>query len=428
VLKSASTTSYPANAWSLERKKNNFDFLRFALAAVVIYSHSVALLGGFDFSLKHDIFRILTRGWASGGMLAVNAFFSISGFLIVHSWLHSPNAWVYLQKRVARIYPGFIVASLFCLVVVLPQAVSPPAYPWQVVSIPRWFFDMFALRTTDVPGAFPLLGSHELNGAMWSVIIEFWFYLGVMLLGLLGAYRRPAVMIGLLGGCLLLYGLQQELNLSLLNKGDFRGNVPILFSGHWIRMGSFFFSGTCCYLYRDRIPVRINLLAIAAGIIAVSCLLGRGMWLTLPLCGNYLLFSVAFSSRVRFYGFARRGDLSYGTYLYGWPIQQLLMLHFTPYLNPYSLFLIALALASACAFVSWHLVEKRWLARKPLSENVSRENTPLSDQGWAGPPGGKHERGGGSRQEAAHSLSSSFRVFAPSCFRVKESGRPNETS
>src|SRR5262249_47702462 len=156
---------------------------------------------------------------------------------------------------------------------------------------------------------------HELNGAAWIMMIEFWFYLAVLLLGLLGALRRPVMLLGLFAGSLLLYGAQQELHVRLLDHGDyFRGYIPIPFSGHWPRVGSFFLAGACCYFYRTRIPVHGRMVVAAAGCLLASCLLGRGYWLTMPLCGTYLLFAFAFSKRVRWHGFARRADLSYGVY------------------------------------------------------------------------------------------------------------------
>jgi peptidoglycan/LPS O-acetylase OafA/YrhL len=61
-------------------------------------------------------------------------------------------------------------------------------------------------------------------------------------------------------------------------------------------------------------------------------------------------------------------DLSYGTYIWGWPILQVLVL-WTPIHEPIILCIFALALALPIAAVSWFFVEKpalrfknaRWL-------------------------------------------------------------------
>jgi len=374
---STPTLDQAAHPWSLHRGKgNNLDFLRLVLAALVVYSHSFMLLLGHRAAIRTETFRRLTHGWTNGGALAVDAFFVISGFLIVHSWHHSSSAWVFLQKRVARVYPAFIAASLVCLLLVGPLASSPPSHLWKVVSVPGYLFDALNLQVDNPPGIFPHNPFHELNTSTWSMIFEFWFYLVIMFLGLLGVYRRPANLLGLLGGCLLLYGLQQELRLPFLDRGDFRWHIPIPFSGHWPKLGCFFFAGVCSYAYRERIPVRGSLLAAAAGVLLISCFLGRGLWLTVPLCGSYLLLSFAFNSRLQFPRFARYADLSYGVYLYAWPIQQILVHYRKPYFNPYTLFLATLPLACACAWASWHCVERPWLARKPKQGKLSPSTVP----------------------------------------------------
>src|SRR2546422_805983 len=104
-----------ANLSTLARgRENNFDFLRFFFALLVIYSHSYALVLTRAVSERTEPFRILTRGQAAGGALAVDGFFIISGFLIARSWFSSKGLFDYLKKRVLRIYPGFIVAVALC--------------------------------------------------------------------------------------------------------------------------------------------------------------------------------------------------------------------------------------------------------------------------------------------------------------------------
>lgn len=57
------------------------------------------------------------------------------------------------------------------------------------------------------------------------------------------------------------------------------------------------------------------------------------------------------------------GDLSYGLYIWHFPVLQLLVLNglFRP--NPWNALAIGMALAMSMAFLSWHLVEKRFLKR-----------------------------------------------------------------
>jgi peptidoglycan/LPS O-acetylase OafA/YrhL len=72
---------------------------------------------------------------------------------------------------------------------------------------------------------------------------------------------------------------------------------------------------------------------------------------------------------VRLHGFAKYGDFSYGIYLYGWPIQQLLMMYAGRVLNVYGLFIVAMALVLPAAAFSWFCIERPFLRlnHKPVA-------------------------------------------------------------
>ena len=113
-----------------EGRQNNFDFLRFILALSVIFSHCYAVLGYSARPLSS-----ISRGQIDLGAAAVNGFFVISGFLITASWMRSKGLASYLQKRILRIYPGFLAAALICLIV---GAIASPARKEYLHNI-RWF-------------------------------------------------------------------------------------------------------------------------------------------------------------------------------------------------------------------------------------------------------------------------------------------------
>ena len=97
-------------------RANNFGALRLLFAALVIVSHSPELVDG------NRSREVLTRvfGTMSFGEVAVDGFFLVSGYLISMSFARSRTTLSYLEKRVGRIVPGYLVAFSICSFVIAP--------------------------------------------------------------------------------------------------------------------------------------------------------------------------------------------------------------------------------------------------------------------------------------------------------------------
>jgi peptidoglycan/LPS O-acetylase OafA/YrhL len=84
--------------------------------------------------------------------------------------------------------------------------------------------------------------------------------------------------------------------------------------------------------------------------------------------GTYTVIYVALSSSLEMKVFGQRTDLSYGVYLYGWPLGQLLLYLSHQSLAPIPLFLLTMAVTLPVAYASWSIVEAPslvMLRRKP---------------------------------------------------------------
>src|SRR6185312_17241222 len=83
--------------------ENNFDFLRLVAAYFVLFGHQFVLTGSAQPGIGN---------FQSLGGLGVIILFSISGYLIAQSWERDPSNWRFLVKRVLRIWPALIVATI----------------------------------------------------------------------------------------------------------------------------------------------------------------------------------------------------------------------------------------------------------------------------------------------------------------------------
>jgi peptidoglycan/LPS O-acetylase OafA/YrhL len=89
------------------------------------------------------------------------------------------------------------------------------------------------------------------------------------------------------------------------------------------------------------------------------------LWLVLPV--SVVLAGQAGTPVLRRAG--RFGDLSYGLYIYAFPVQQTLIWQLKDQLSWGALLALTIATTTVLAFASWHLVEKRALRLKPGRSN-----------------------------------------------------------
>jgi peptidoglycan/LPS O-acetylase OafA/YrhL len=326
-------------------RQNNFNLLRLVLALLVMLSHAPELQDGDRRrELLTQVFHTL-----SFGELAVDGFFLLSGYLIVQSWQGAPVAGVFLRKRILRIFPGFIVASLVCVYLVGPLGADSERY-FRELSTAKVLLALPVLHAPVIPPVFDGLPYARVNGSMWTIALEFVCYLGVLAMGMAGAIRNRRVWLALTlaGFALCLVG---------------RSGLPLRWTVHMvtthplIRLGSVFGAGGCFYLYRDVFRYTPRGAVIAAVVLAALMFSPPLAQVAVASFGGYLLFYFAlrplpFTALVN-----RLPDISYGIYLYGWPAQ-MLVLWYLPGHSPWLLLALALAVVLPLALLSCWLVEQ----------------------------------------------------------------------
>jgi peptidoglycan/LPS O-acetylase OafA/YrhL len=340
-----------------KRHHNNFDAIRLFLSLLVIFSHSFPLGIGSE---VNEPFMRFTHGQTTGGAIAVNLFFIMSGYLITASFLRSSTTLDYLSKRVRRIYPGFIVSMLFGFLLI-PFTGGSLRYSSMIRNLFDFLANTLGLREFHYTGAFlhnPYPGA--INGAVWSIPFEFWCYLGVLALGLSGFLKRKSLILALFLGTIIVSVIFNSLHLQISGSwlGAFFGYPPF-----WARLLPMYLAGVGAYIFRDKIQYRwqgslLCLLVLFAASFIPFC------WAAVfPVAAGYLLFWVATTPSLPILNAAKYGDFSYGTYLYGFPLQQLIMSRWGQPLNPFLLFSIAAPATLVCAVLSWYFVENPFLKR-----------------------------------------------------------------
>ena len=297
----------------------NFDLMRLVAALLVVVSHTFPLAGQAPF-------RIL--GVEDLGALGVSIFFVISGFLVTGSYLRDPKT--YLFKRLLRIEPG-LIASLVVTVLLLGIVTTAPAAEyWPQAALYVLRNTLLFPATYELPGVFQSVPMpNVVNGVLWTLRLEFSFYLVLMLIR-----ARLALVLVLAGSCAAVW-----LAMTLL-RPDWAQDTPSRIAFLGARNGLLFFAGAALHLTRARIPLWLGGLSALA----------------FPLLGPLVLPTPVM-------GLARPGklsaDLSYGIYIYAFPIQQ--MLASQGRLNLITAVLAVLPFAA----MSWFLVERPAMRLKP---------------------------------------------------------------
>jgi peptidoglycan/LPS O-acetylase OafA/YrhL len=323
-------------------RRNNLDIIRFIAATLVIFSHAYPLTYGHNGS---EPFALWTNGEMTFGELAVSIFFVISGFLITQSFDRSKDPIKYFKARALRIFPGL----LFCLL--LASFLLGPIMT--ELSLKEYFTDRDTYEYLitlslyyiqyDLPGIFESnIWPAAVNGSLWTLWYEFFFYIVVAVMGVIRLLNRRVV----LASFLLVTGLY------FLGKGGFYTDLFRYFS-----------AGMVFYLYRKHI--RMNGLAAIVSLIILLLTVKFGNFeYALSIFGTYLIFYIAFDTRLKLHNFGKYGDFSYGIYIYAFPIQQVMTYLFPGQLSPAGNFLLTFPVTLMFAILSWYLIEKRALKYK----------------------------------------------------------------
>lgn len=338
----------PSVASAMAQASNNFTLLRLLLALAVVLSHAFSVTTG----RIEDEPLMLSTGFTLGEH-AVNGFFAISGFLVTMSF--DRRGWLdYVIARTLRIAPGLIIATLV-VALLLGSVMTVLPVGEYLRSEGVWRFIVATLTTYKsniaLPGVFETNPFQFPMGTVWTLKYEVLCYVGVLVCGIAGLLRSRAPAI------LLVAGLALALLVLDFSHPDAPKGVETA-----LRLPLIFAFGGAIYVLRD--TVRVSGLILLTFVAATWLLSDTFLYKTLLFTGSaYAMLWLALSPALTRWTYDPRQDLSYGTYLYGWPIQQALHALF-PAAAPLILLGPALVLTLIVAALSWLGVEKPALALK----------------------------------------------------------------
>jgi len=325
-------------------RANNFDGLRLMGALFVLISHEFVIAG------RSEGIEICGH---SLGNLGVLLFFSISGYLITASWLNDSNLRRFANKRALRIWPGYAAVILIAPLIALLFVQPPHAFTMLTHYWPQVWFQGHEC------GFFWHSPQVSMNTSLWSIPFEIGCYGVLALAGIMsGKNLRWALLIGALVILVVFtFWMHAEEIYPTTNK-----TRPVAFTVTYF--GSFFLAGgllKCFPKALSKTGVASSLAIGAAGFIAGQVMVG--LLFTVPV----LAISIGLRSWPALRSAGKFGDLSYGLYLWGWPSQQIVLVLLGKS-QPYGVLLAAsVALATVFALLSWHLIEKPCLSRKPVA-------------------------------------------------------------
>lgn len=333
------------------RETNNFDFLRFYFAFVVVIAHLIKISNADV--LKPFAFYFNTY-------FSITGFFIISGFLITKSFLRNTSLFVYFKKRAARLLPAYLLVIFLCALFLSFTSTysfseyfsSPQLYKYLAANLGFLNFIQPCL-----PGVFEKEGMMcAVNGALWTLKIEVGFYILVpVLIYLLGKLRKKYILL------IIIYVLSFVYRIVLNDIAGYTGNNLYVFLARQLPgFLSFFVCGMALHYYFDFLIKHKYLLGILGiGLFFIDKIIPFSVFTPIGL--TLIIFAFAYSFKF-LNSFGKFGDFSYGIYIYHFPIiQAATYFGFFERYNPFLVAACIILIVLCLSVLSWHLLEKRFL-------------------------------------------------------------------
>lgn len=334
----------------LASRRNNFNIIRLFLAIFVCFDHAGLVWSG---QVNTELIRI---GDLTLGFLAVNGFFILSGILITRSIERRGAGLDYFVSRLFRLYPALIVLALVSIFIIGP-IVATGEY-WTGLSVLSYASEILRFgNTTGSPNGFypenpyPL----EYNSPLWTLRYELLCYLAApLILIIAGRFRRWTVIV-----LTILLGLLSAVFPP--HTGSVLGNDVV---AAVLRFGFCFSLGACIWQLRNFVWGQFHWVFVSAVVFLASLHFGVAIdaAATVFVAAVVLWLGLA---RFKFGSAMQDTDISYGVYIWHYPLMQILMGEGVAQ-SSLQLLILGLIAVFPIAWLSWIYVEKKALRHKPV--------------------------------------------------------------
>lgn len=343
--------------------------LRVVFASLVIFSHAFPIGGWGDDPTYH-----LWNEQADISQLGLLGFFALSGFLVTRS-ARRRDIMQYFWARVLRIYPAYLVVLIAGVFVIGPwffarqhggldgywsiQPDGPLSYLTSNLALEQ--------RQRGIGEVWRELPHGEisqasvLNGSLWTLYWEFLCYIMVGGLAFLGILKRARVAVPLLA-LLLMVGATVTLYVPGVGWSDVQGRIFALIS--------IFLVGATMEMYAEKIPMGRRGGLLALGLVVLT--LHTEFFTSIGYAAfAYLTLWLSIHLPSALHRVGTRNDLTYGLYIYAWPVAMGLTDYGVPDAWGYWGFIVLTYVVTVpLAWLSWHLIERPALSFKDRGPGV----------------------------------------------------------
>ncbi len=331
---------------SCHGNSTGFDYLRLSLSFAVLVWHSVWLSTGsvgIDQGLWSGPFRFVPAA-------ILPLFFALSGFLVTSSLLRT-TANQFVALRIIRLVPAlavevalsaFLLGTMFTTLSLRDYFSSP--------LLAKYFLNIVGYVHYELPGVFiDNIGGRQVNGQLWTIPYELECYVSVIFLAFVGLVSRP-IILALTSGLLSLGAtIYAVLGHPIAATVHLPGRCLVLC----------FLAAVCLNLLKGRI-IYSDRLGVFSGLLMATLLQHPNLSYLSAFPAAYFTVWLGMKQppKIPF------GDLSYGVFLFHFPLEQTIM-HLLPSVRQWWLLsLLTIPIVLLFAWLSWTLVEGPILRNK----------------------------------------------------------------